>query len=235
MSDPYPTYPFARPPRERGPNPLAVAAFVLALIPLGVTWLVAIGLAIPAMRRARRAPAKGEGLAIAALVISIVMLTLTAMVVAIVLLARWADVVSPDRDEDGRVLESTVIDMTELRDGDCFGVGEEYLFDDRNRYRFTVLPCDEAHRYEVFAQVEVSGDFPGESALEERATVACADRFGELAGEDYVETSLDYGYLHPSKGSWREGDRRILCVAFDLSENLVTGSFSEVEQAGTRA
>ncbi len=79
-----------------------------------------------------------------------------------------------------------------------------------------LVPCEERHELELYAQEEVADVdvYPGDSELQAFADVACLGSFGDFVGADYFsQDQLYFSYLYPTFDSWTEGDdRQVLCV-----------------------
>jgi hypothetical protein len=82
-----------------------------------------------------------------------------------------------------------------------------------------VVPCTMPHDAEVYARFDHPGGpdaaFPGELDIERYAARECAARFEPFIGLEYARSALDIATLLPDLGGWREGDREIVCSAFD--------------------
>ncbi len=95
-----------------------------------------------------------------------------------------------------------------------------------------LVDCDEPHRYEVFAAIDVEAPndarFPGSTQLESVAFSPCLDDFDEYVGETYANPLLDIHTLFPSRDSWEDaGDREVVCTLFDLEDLHMEGSMKE--------
>lgn len=97
------------------------------------------------------------------------------------------------RDERGRVIEPTQIDVGDLRVGDCVrGVeGGESV-------SVQAVPCRSPHKGEVRARVQLpDGGWPGPKRVLALAERRCAESF----------------FFVPSEDSWRQDDRVVTCIA----------------------
>lgn len=87
------------------------------------------------------------------------------------------------------------------------------------------VPCSTPHGHEAYAVVAYSpkdaDTYPGEDALDKFARGACAQRFGEYVGLDYLDSTYYFTYLTPSPRSWQEKDRSMLCLVTDAGRPLV--------------
>ncbi|MEV7227034.1 septum formation family protein [Polymorphospora sp. NPDC051019] len=217
----YPVHPGAHHPAPGGygppgmpqpPRPVngfAIASLVLALltlIPLSViTGIVAL-VQIP--RRGQR----GKGLAIAGIAISGAIL-LSAIILGVAAeFAGAGDQDAPERAPQSRYTMQYV-------PGDCIEQVDE------NR---TVDPppvkCGEPHQGEVFAVFDMSGSaYPGDEAVWEYATKGCDERLPGYAPS--ADPDAEYMIYFPTAESWADGDRWVVCVAFD--ETPRTGSIRD--------
>jgi hypothetical protein len=135
----------------------------------------------------------------------------------------------PERDpESGELVESTELDVFDLRVGDCL----DGFADDTQISKVQALPCSEQHTDEIMAAVDVSDEeeeYPGAEAMQERADGACYQAFEEYVGVPWDDSQLDYGFLAPTEESWAEGDRQILCTVGDPNQ-AVTGTLRDANR-----
>jgi hypothetical protein len=114
-----------------------------------------------------------------------------------------------------------------IQPGQCFQVPEEV---EEQVADLDEVPCDEPHDREAFAVIsyeppddETDGDvFPGDDALTVFADGRCAEAFGDYTGVPYLDSDLFFTYLLPSPRSWQDGDREVICFAFDPGRPLET-------------
>ena len=95
-----------------------------------------------------------------------------------------------------------------------------------------LVDCDEPHRYEVFAAIDVEAPndarFPGSTQRESVAFSPCRDDFDEYVGETYANSLLDIHTFFPSRDSWEDaGDREVVSTLFDLEDLYMEGSMKE--------
>ena len=154
----------------RGTDAFAITGLVLALIGLAPLGLV---FSVLALRRIRRRPAVGRGLAIDGLVICSVELVFMAVALVAALLS------APERDPDGHVSDGGTVNIGEVRVGDCLErMGNDELVDD-----LQLLPCDEPHRAELAVTFDLTGaDYPGDNTIAADAKAGCAERLEDQAG-----------------------------------------------------
>lgn len=179
------------PPQEtpQPSNTLAVIALICAVLPCGVTWIAAIVLAIIVLVRAKKGTVRGRGMAIAALLISVVWLIAAA--IGTVLLFNEVTKYDAARDANEGTISTDMI-----RSGDCFSElpeGEEIS-------TVEIIPCAKEHHGEVFAVFSIS---PEEGASQDDiydlAQEGCASRFEDFVGTSIRETELEYSLIAPDK------------------------------------
>jgi hypothetical protein len=163
---------------------------------------------------------------------AVVVATATATVLVLSACSQVEDLVGgtdePSRDESGQVTESAAAaDVFSIKVGDCigsFGDGEEVQ-------EIPVVPCDEPHDQEVYARHEVpdADEFPGLEAVQAMGDEQCAADFAEFVGLDYDESALYLSYLTPTKDSWAQGDREILCVIYEDGAQT-TGTLKDAQR-----
>lgn len=89
--------------------------------------------------------------------------------------------------------------------------------------------CDDAHDNEVYMTWELESDqfpggaYPGDEAMIETADGGCVTYFETWVGTPVDETSLYFFPYYPSAQSWANGDREVVCLAYDTN-GPVTGS-----------
>ena len=115
--------------------------------------------------------------------------------------------------------------VLELEVGTCF--------DDPGNFEqvedVPVVGCEEPHDNEVIANVDLTGsDYPGRDQVENRASQICYDTFSDYVGISYEESIYDIGWFFPTDESWAVGDREVICLAYDLDLNKITGSINGI-------
>ena len=85
--------------------------------------------------------------------------------------------------------------------------------------------CTREHDAEVFhIDTVADGDFPGADELNRQAESMCISTFDEYVGADYLTSSLDATWMIPTKDSWAQKDRTIVCLARPLDHSKLTQS-----------
>jgi hypothetical protein len=79
-----------------------------------------------------------------------------------------------------------------------------------------IVPCSTPHDSEAYKSIQMKGgSFPGEAAVKSQAEQGCADAFPGFVGMSYNDSNLKISYYFPTKDSWANGDREILCTVYD--------------------
>lgn len=180
-------------------DPWAVAAVVLGLLafpllPIGIVAVAAIVCGLVAVRRGSRSGISSR-MPIAGTALGAVSL---ATVLFLLATGLYDDVVFGDDPPRMTVGPMVVGACMDLKNGG---------------YR----ACDVAHDAEYFAIfVYEAGDdvrYPGEPALDVYGEPRCAAALTEYAGPEFDRSSVDVRVTPPNEDEWKDGDRRIGCVA----------------------
>jgi hypothetical protein len=130
---------------------------------------------------------------------------------------------SPDaavRDGSGEVVEAGPWSVFDLRPGDCLTTLGS---DSAAAEQVGLVPCSEAHAFEVFAVFDhPEAAYPGAAAVAAFADERCSSALpAEVSGVDGTR----FSYLLPTSEGWTEReDRAVLCV-LDLADSDTRGSF----------
>lgn len=118
-------------------------------------------------------------------------------------------------------------DVFSLTVGDCVNDGDLEVTEVSSVEKPS---CDELHDNEVYLTVELESSqypadaaYPGDEATYVLADESCAGYFETWVGASVNDTSLYYFPFYPSDASWSQGDREVVCLAYD-TEGQVTGS-----------
>ena len=88
--------------------------------------------------------------------------------------------------------------------------------------------CTREHDAEVYFVTSADdGDFPGEVELNKQAESVCVANFEDYVGSSYLSSSLDATWMIPTKDSWAQNDRSIVCLARPLDHSKLTQSVKE--------
>ncbi|MFE9477785.1 DUF4190 domain-containing protein [Streptomyces spororaveus] len=199
------------PPPGYGQHPPALNGFALASLLSGLLCLPPLGIAfgIAALVQITKRGDRGKALAIVGLVVSVVMTG--AMVFAAGRVLSSID----DRVESLHAyadVEGELTDLGDLRAGDCFNVPGGDLIDERPAtYR---IDCAQVHHGEVTAAKVLDGPDVPESREADRASEdVCWKAQDEYAMDTWaLPEYAEMFYYAPSRQSWHQGDRMLLCV-----------------------
>lgn len=207
------------PGAEQRTNTVAIVAIVLGFV-LPIGGIIAGSVALAQVKRTGE---KGRGLAIGGIVAGAVMMVLSIIVgVALFLLFALGAASSSAGSPLDPFLPPAENDTFALPVGTCLDeLATTYITSDN------VLDCAQPHNFEIFSSFLVDdGAFPGESVFEDQAYEKCDAAFAAFVGIPYADSTLDYTYLSPTKETWAQGDREILCMIFDPSVAQTTGSLA---------
>lgn len=111
----------------------------------------------------------------------------------------------------------------DLKNGDCFQEPDSDAQDMVSSV--DIVKCSVEHDNEAFAVMNMAAtDFPGDEAIVDEGIDFCIPEFLDFIETDMdYDGSIDFGFFNPSPETWAEGDREILCYAYD-TEGPVTGS-----------
>jgi hypothetical protein len=198
---------------------LGIVALVFGLIPFMFFLAIPLGIAAVVCGFIGRGKAKqvqrGGGAAVGGLVTGLLGIAASVAWIAFIAVAGFGeggfdfdfDVTD---DPEGRI----VTDVFDLGVGDCFNdpdfTGEIDEVDG--------VPCSQPHDNEVFATIDHpgSGAYPGESEILSFASEQCeGEVFRQYVGVDYLDSRFFVDALYPTEGSWRFGDRTIVCFLYD--------------------
>lgn len=200
----------------------AIAALISSLVPL-LGILAAIPLAIVALVKIRRSRQRGQLLAIAAIIISILW-----WVGAIGLGVAWFNDTA-ERDNQGVITSEGRLEIGQIQIGDCVSIPSLEDPDvEVGVYEMRGVPCDEEHNAEAVGVVEIEGEeFPGSAALDEESRTKCVAQ-----ALDYLVNGLPEGVkgfrLIPTEDVWNDdGGHRSICFAVNSDYSDMEGSVIE--------
>ncbi len=136
--------------------------------------------------------------------------------------AIYGAVTDADRDGAGNIVDAGNVDAFQVQAGDCFDDAGSY---DAEITSLPGVPCSEPHDNEAFKVLDLTiASYPGDEAMSEVAYDACMEHFESFVGRDYESSSLDILTLYPSRESWRQNDREIVCAVYDVNATKLVGS-----------
>ena len=71
------------------------------------------------------------------------------------------------------------------------------------------------------------GDFPGETELNKQAGAQCLEHFKEYVGSNYLTSTIDMTWMIPTKDSWAQKDRAIVCLARSMDRTKLKMSVKD--------
>lgn len=186
------------------PDRRGTVAVVLAAIPCLVTALAGMILAIVVLS-SRPRPPSGRGQAVAALIVGSTWLVVAAVAFLIAFTTQ-----EPMRDAGGSVRESGEVAVGKLRVGDCLSE----VPSESAQLTVPVVPCEDPHLLEVYANLELRGtEFPGLAEVEAQAEELCFERLDDVFGDLPEADSLMLYFMHPQSARNFDLDRGITCLA----------------------
>ena len=126
------------------------------------------------------------------------------------------------RGDDGAVNAGGTLSVTEMQVGDCFTTGDEELISDVD-----AVPCDEPHKYEVFAVRDHTGPLPlTDASYQSVFDSLCLADFESYVGATWTSSQIYADMITPSEESYAQGDREYICFLYepdpeDMSADLV--------------
>ncbi|WP_030775123.1 DUF4190 domain-containing protein [Streptomyces sp. NRRL F-2664] len=208
---PRPPQPGWGPPPGYGPQPPALNGFALASLLAGLLCFPPLGIAFGAAALVQIAKKgdRGRALAITGLVVSVLMTGVMVFAVGRVTEAVGArlDGLSAYTEVEGELR-----DVDDMKAGDCFNVPGGDLFEEQPL--LYAVDCSRAHHGEVTASRTLgAADAPGASGADRAAEDACWKAQDEYAMDTWALPEFaEMFYFGPSRESWRQGDRKLLCV-----------------------
>lgn len=128
---------------------------------------------------------------------------------------------APVRDaESGDIVEeNTNADVFSLRVGDCLDT-DESMGDET--MSVPVVPCSEPHADEIYYSFDITEPtYPGNDEVIRIADEGCYAEFEGFVGTPYADSQIDYWPMYPTEGSWKNGDREVLCMVWDPAGDTV--------------
>ncbi|MFD0685517.1 DUF4190 domain-containing protein [Actinomadura fibrosa] len=201
-------------------NGLAIASLVTGL--LGCFGILGAVLGAIALRQIGQRGGKGKGMAIAGIALSAV------WVVGGIILYAMASGSDDDSGSTGAKPKTSStkpkdVDAAKMKLGDCINDNSGAATSDPTAgpvevESVKVVPCTGPHDGEVLAVFKLSGLFPSEKEMSQKASTGCKARIGARLARDPAANSLATSYYYPTAESWTRGDRTVTCVAVHATE-----------------
>jgi hypothetical protein len=103
----------------------------------------------------------------------------------------------------------------------------------QQQYGVLVIPCEDPHTYEVYAQAKIDtgqpsgkgAPYPGPLAVANSAEAQCFGAFDQFMGVKWEESNYDIQAWWPSEVSWNtKTDRTILCGVYRVTGGKTKGT-----------
>jgi hypothetical protein len=113
--------------------------------------------------------------------------------------------------------------------GNVFDLAVGDCFDDPGNFEevsnVPMVECSRPHHNEVYFLYDLpAGSYPGDDRVAESADSVCLDRFDSFVGTDYEASVLDYAYFVPTRDTWGQGDRKVICLVYHLEGEKLRGT-----------
>mgnify|MGYP001764704712 CR=1 FL=1 len=112
------------------------------------------------------------------------------------------------RNSAGQVTAPAAVDSYSIVVGDCVAKLET----DSTRL-LQLLPCTAEHQWEAFHAGTLEGeDFPGAGGVQSQAEALCTEAVEPFLGLSAKKSKYELRFLTPSKESWAQSDRAVVCL-----------------------
>ncbi|WP_165975928.1 DUF4190 domain-containing protein [Actinomadura rubrisoli] len=201
-------------------NGLAIASLVTGL--LNCFFLLGAVLGVIALRQIGQRGGKGKGMAIAGIALSCIW-AVGSVTLTIMLLSSDSD---DGKSGDKITLPKTStkpksVDAKKMKLGDCINDNSGASASTSAPVEVEsvkVVSCTGPHDGEVLAVFRLSGLFPSEREMSQKASAGCKLRVSARLNRDPAARSLATSYYYPTAESWTQGDRAVTCVAVHATE-----------------
>lgn len=197
---------FESPQRTAPPSPLPPPTSRLAVVSLllGVAGFLVItipvNLVVGVVALIDRNK-KGKKLAAAGLVLSVAWAAGLSL-----LLVSALDSPEPKRDAKGRISQPGAAAPEKLKIGDCIAE----LKEGSQVTNVRALPCTQPNGGKVFAIFDLTGNWPGDKAVESQADRRCTAKYPKSRKQ--ASGRIEFTSIQPTEQSWKLGDRRVICL-----------------------
>lgn len=137
---------------------------------------------------------------------------------------------APRDEPGGEITAAAEADAFEVLKGDCIdleamaGYGDASAGEEYEVETVPVVPCDEPHTGEVFAELVMDTDeYPGDEGIATTFDEWCYGEFEKFVGISYDESVYGYTGFYPTQQTWDMlDDRTLQCIV--SAEEPVTGT-----------
>ena len=89
----------------------------------------------------------------------------------------------------------------------------------------TPISCEQPHDNEAYAAFDLpDGEYPGDAQVLAEGSARCLERFEGFVGVPYDSSGYDVDALTPTRLTWDDGDRRVVCILFLVNGEQSTGT-----------
>ncbi|MFL6162111.1 MAG: septum formation family protein [Jatrophihabitantaceae bacterium] len=119
----------------------------------------------------------------------------------------------------------TSVSVFDIKPGQCFNPPATIKAE---LSKLSVVGCGQPHTEESYADVPFANAngshasaYPGDALLKSFADGACAQRYTDYVGRDYLDSSYFFTYLLPSARGWEQHkDRNVVCFVTTTGQPL---------------
>ncbi|MXG88203.1 DUF4190 domain-containing protein [Nocardioides flavescens] len=185
------------------PKGLAITALVLSFLGCtGILALVSIIMSVVVLRRGKDGRNHGKGLAIAAIIISVISLVVGALIAVGVVAAV-----------------NSIVEVDDLKTGEC--VTADGLSDSTAKTvtDIQVVDCSDSHDGEVLTTTTLTAD-QAQNFTTDPSISACADAITAAGKSDLISDTVNFTALAAEQP---EAGDRVACIAFNTDGSPLTG------------
>jgi hypothetical protein len=128
--------------------------------------------------------------------------------------------------------------LDQLKPGDCLqGPGLNFGTNNPWPDYFNVVSCTQQHIAEVFFEGNVWPSalaYPGDNKVASQADARCDTAFRAYDGIDNSQSNFTYDYSNPDNIAWADGDRWIVCIAYEPLQQYQGGAPVNFSIKGSR-
>lgn len=104
-------------------------------------------------------------------------------------------------------------------------------------FAVSVLPCEDPHVFEVYAQLELSSPaagkgapYPGDLTVANGAEEQCEAEFEGFMGIAWEASDYEIRTWWPMQQAWDDGERTVLCAVYRVTGGTTVGSVRGTKQ-----
>ncbi len=151
--------------------------------------------------------------------------------------ARSSSSTSP-RSSASPTASARQLAFNQLKPGDCLqGPGLNLGTTNPWPDYYNVVSCTQQHRAEVFLADNAWPSalaYPGDKKVESQGDARCNTAFRAYDGIDKSQSAFTWDYSFPDNIAWADGDRSILCIAYEATQEYQGGAPVNYSIRGSR-